>query len=180
MKYLKLISLLCIAIIGSLLTSCEETAAVDEYANWEERNIAYIDSIAKVAEENNDGKWMKILSFKLNETDKNGNIVEWNNEDYIYCHIETKGVGTQHPIFTDSVAVNYRGRLIPYPTGKVFDQSYKGTLDPEVNKPRTFKVGGTLIGWSTALHHYRMEHSFAAHGYRRCMARIYTSQSCIR
>ena len=85
MKYLKLISLLCIATIGSLFASCEETAVVDEYANWKERNIAYIDSIAKVAEENADGKWLKILSFKLNETDKEGNTAEWDNEDYIYC-----------------------------------------------------------------------------------------------
>ena len=156
MKYLKLISLLCIATIGSLFASCEETAVVDEYANWKERNIAYIDSIAKVAEENADGKWLKILSFKLNETDKEGNTAEWDNEDYIYCHVESEGTGTRHPLFTDTVSVNYRGRLIPttsYPEGDVFDQSYKGALNPAINVPTQFNVGGVIVGWSTALQH---------------------------
>ena len=156
MKYLKLISLLCIATIGSLFASCEETAVVDEYANWKERNIAYIDSIAKVAEENADGKWLKILSFKLNETDKEGNTAEWDNEDYIYCHVESEGTGTRHPLFTDTVSVNYRGRLIPttsYPEGYVFDQSYMGALNPAINVPTQFNVGGVIVGWSTALQH---------------------------
>lgn len=156
MKYLKLISLLCIATIGSLFASCEETAVVDEYANWQERNIAFIDSVAKVAEENADGKWLKILSFNLNETDKEGNTVEWDNEDYIYCHVESEGTGTSHPLFTDTVSVNYRGRLIPttsYPKGYVFDQSYKGDLNPAINNPARFNVGGVIVGWSTALQH---------------------------
>lgn len=156
MKYLKLISLLLIVTIGSLLTSCEETAAVDEYANWEERNTAFIDSIAKVAEANADGKWLKILSFKLNDTNINGDIVEWDAEDYIYCHVESEGTGTRHPLFTDTVSVNYRGRLIPtasYPEGYVFDQSYKGVLNPAINVPTQFSVGGVVVGWSTALQH---------------------------
>ena len=156
MKYLKLISLLCIATIGLLFTSCEETAVVDEYANWQERNIAFIDSVAKVAEENADGKWLKLLSFKLNDTNINGDIVEWDAEDYIYCHVESEGTGTRHPLFTDTVSVNYRGRLIPtasYPEGYVFDQSYKGVLNPAINVPTQFSVGGVVVGWSTALQH---------------------------
>lgn len=154
MKYLKLISLLFIATIGCLFTSCEETAEVDEYANWQERNIEYIDSIAEICKENADGKWVRILSFKLNETDKEGNPIEWENEDYIYCHIESEGTGTQHPLFTDTVTVNYRGRLIPtasYPKGQVFDQSYKGEFNPNINVPAKFTVGGVIVGWSTAL-----------------------------
>ena len=154
MKYLKLISLICIATIGCLFTSCEETAEVDEYANWQERNIEFIDSIAKVAEENADGKWLKILSFKLEEEDMGGNVVEHDIDDYIYCHIEDEGTGTRHPLFTDTVSVNYRGRLIPTlsnPEGKVFDQSYKGTLNPATNTPTSFAVGGVIVGWSTAL-----------------------------
>ena len=143
--------------VGSLcLTSCEETAEIDEYANWKERNVEYIDSIANIAEANADGKWLKILSFKLNETDINGNPAEYDNDDYIYCHIEEYGTGSTHPLFTDTVLVNYRGRLIPtlsYPEGKVFDQSYKGELNPATNVPTKFSVGGVIVGWSTALQH---------------------------
>ena len=154
MKYLKLISLICIATIGCLFTSCEETAEVDEYANWQERNTEFIDSIAEVAKINADGKWLKILSFKLNEEDINGQPKEWDNDDYVYCYVENEGAGTRHPLFTDTVAVNYRGRLMPTlsnPEGKVFDQSYKGVLNPATNTPTSFAVGGVIVGWSTAL-----------------------------
>ena len=154
MKYIKLISLLFITTIGCLFASCEETAEVDEYANWQERNTEFIDSIAKVAEANADGKWLRVLSFKLNEKDMEGNIVEHDIDDYVYCHIESQGTGTEYPLFTDTVSVNYRGRLIPtlsYPEGKVFDQSYKGALNPAVNVPSRFNVNGVIIGWSSVL-----------------------------
>ena len=154
MKYIKLISLLFITTLGCLFASCEETAEVDEYANWQERNTEFIDSIAKVAKANADGKWVRVLSFKLNEKDMEGNIVEHDIDDYVYCHIETQGTGTEYPLFTDTVSVNYRGRLIPtlsYPEGKVFDQSYKGALNPAVNVPSRFNVNGVIIGWSSVL-----------------------------
>ncbi|MBQ2436329.1 MAG: FKBP-type peptidyl-prolyl cis-trans isomerase [Bacteroidaceae bacterium] len=147
--------LFCVA--GSLLfTSCEETAEVDEYANWKERNIAFIDSIAAMAEADADGEWMRILSFKLNNTDVNGNPADFDNEDYIYCQIIEKGMGAVSPKFTDTVQVNYRGRLIPtlsFPEGKVFDQSYKGAINPATAVPAKFSVGGVIVGWSTALQH---------------------------
>jgi FKBP-type peptidyl-prolyl cis-trans isomerase FklB len=147
--------LFCVA--GSLLfTSCEETAEVDEYANWKERNIAFIDSIAAMAEADADGEWMRILSFKLNNTDVNGNPADFDNEDYIYCQIIEKGTGAVSPKFTDTVQVNYRGRLIPtlsFPEGKVFDQSYKGAINPATAVPAKFSVGGVIVGWSTALQH---------------------------
>ena len=139
---------------GLCLTSCEETAEVDEFANWKARNTEFIDSIAAIAKANTDGKWMRILSFKLNDTDINGNPAEFDNEDYIYCQVIEKGTGSASPKFTDTVQVNYRGRLIPtlsYPEGKVFDQSYKGALNPATAVPSKFSVGGVIVGWSTAL-----------------------------
>ena len=142
--------------LGSLFVSCEETPEIDEYANWKERNVEFIDSIANVAKANTDGRWLKLLSFKLNETDINGNPAEYDNEDYIYCHVEEYGTGSVHPLFTDFVSVNYRGRLIPsisYPEGKIFDESYKGTLNPALNVPRNFSMGDLITGWSTALMH---------------------------
>lgn len=155
MKYIKLISLLFITTLGSLFASCEETAEVDEYANWEERNIEFIDSIAKVAQANADGNWMRVLSFKLTDKDMEGNVVEHDVDDYVYCHIKTRGTGTEHPLFTDTVSVNYRGRLIPtlsFPEGKIFDQSYKGAeINPDVNVPANFNVNGVVIGWSSVL-----------------------------
>ena len=156
MKQAKYFALMFAGMLGTLFTSCEETAEIDEYADWKARNIEFVDSIAKVAKANADGKWLRILSFKLNETNIDGDSVEYDNEDYIYCEVIEKGAGTASPNFTDTVQVNYRGRLIPtlsFPEGKVFDQSYKGTLNPATAVPTKFSVGGVIVGWSTALQH---------------------------
>ena len=94
---------------------------------------------------NGEGQWKIIRSYKLpslglNET---GKII-----DNVYCKIQKVGDGTESPIATDTVAVNYRGQLI---NGTVFDQSYQGELDPETATPRKFLVGAVIAGWSTAL-----------------------------
>ncbi len=68
--------------------------------------------------------------------------------DNVYCKIQKVGDGTESPIATDTVAVNYRGQFI---NGTVFDQSYQGELDPETATPRKFLVGAVIAGWSTAL-----------------------------
>ena len=154
MKYLKLISLLFVAMLGSLFVSCEETAEVDEYANWQERNEEFIAAIAQEAKNNADGKWERILAFNLNAVDTQGNPVEHGVDDYIYCHKVDEREGTENPKYTDFVSVNYRGRLIPtesQPKGMIFDESYKGTFNPAHNTPRHFFVNELIEGWSTAL-----------------------------
>ncbi len=154
MKYLKLISLLFVAMLGSLFVSCEETAEVDEYANWQERNEEFIVAIAQEAKTNADGKWERILAFNLNAVDAQGNPVEHGVDDYIYCHKVDEREGTENPKYTDFVSVNYRGRLIPtesQPKGMIFDESYKGTFNPAHNTPRHFFVNELIEGWSTAL-----------------------------
>lgn len=156
MSYIKLISLLLVSIFGCFFTSCEETAEVDEFSNWQTRNVEYIDDIAQLAEANADGKWMRILSFKLNEKDDDGNLAAYGNEDYIYCYVIEEGEGIVHPLYTDIVSVNYRGHLIPtdsYPNGMVFDESYKGTFNPALDIPKNFSVDDLVVGWSTALMH---------------------------
>lgn len=132
----------------SIVSCSESDGAEDPYANWEERNQRYIDSIATIAEANQGngvGQWKIIRSYKLpplglNETGK--------VNDNVYCKILKIGDGTESPIATDTVAVNYRGQLI---NGTVFDQSYQGELDPETATPRTFVAGEVVAGWSTAL-----------------------------
>ena len=154
MKYLKLVSFLFVCTLGSLFASCEETAEVNEYADWQERNEAFVDSIANVAIANVDGKWMRILSFKLDSIDAKGNLIEHEVDDYVYCYVESDSVGETSPSYTDFVSVNYRGRLIPTDSqyqGEIFDESYKGTFNPEYNVPRHFLVDELIVGWSTAL-----------------------------
>ena len=65
-----------------------------------------------------------------------------------------EGTGSGCPMFSDSVMVNYQGRLMPsasYPSGYVFDGNYTGDYNPATVKPVTFYVGGLVDGFTTAL-----------------------------
>lgn len=120
------------------IVSCGETeGAVDPYFNWEERNKVYIDSIATVAKANQGeevGQWKIIHTYKFNPplNDLNPDV-----NDYVYCKILEKGTGTIKPLFTDTVGVHYRGKLIPLYDGSkvVFDQSYQGELNVDIAVP---------------------------------------------
>lgn len=137
----------------SIVSCSESDGGEDPYANWEERNQRYIDSISVVAEANQGnevGQWKIIRSYKLpplglNET---GNV-----NDNVYCKIQWKGDGTESPISTDSVDVHYRGQFIPLNNGKevIFDQSYQGELDLLTSRTTGFWVNGVVTGWTTAL-----------------------------
>lgn len=124
--------------VSLAVTSCEETdGVVDPYFNWEERNQLYIDSIAKVARANlgeEVGQWKMIHTYKFNPpiNDLNPDV-----NDYVYCRILEKGTGMVRPLFTDTVGIHYRGKLIPLYDGSevVFDQSYGGDLNLDVAIP---------------------------------------------
>ena len=148
--------MLCIMLgLAAVLASCDETAEVGEYDNWQERNEAYTDSLAKSAvngltpEDAATGQIFRILAYNLDPE------VEWESGDYVYCRKLTESSDTVCPMFTDSIRMNYRGRLIPsasYPEGYVFDQSFKtAELDPSINVPKSFKLSGLVTGMATAL-----------------------------
>lgn len=136
-------------VASSALVSCSETDGVeDPYANWEERNQKYIDSIAvvaKAAQGTEPGQWKIIRSYKLPPLNlgQEGDV-----NDYVYCKILKAGDGVT-PLFTDTVGVNYRGEMI---NGTVFDQSYTGELKPGLAIPAKFALNSNLItGWPTVL-----------------------------
>lgn len=143
-----MLSLLAALLLG--FAACDETEEIQEFGNWQARNVQYIDSIADVARTNADGTWKVFLATGLDETK------EWGNEYYVYCNVLQTGNGTVHPAYTDTVLVNYKGRLIPslsYPQGYVFDYSYDGELDPTFDVPVKFSLAGTVQGFSTAVQH---------------------------
>lgn len=142
----------CLFALPMTIASCEETdGELDPYANWEERNQAYIDSIAAVAQAN-PNEWKMIHSYKFQPVDFGSFGSSLNVNDYVYCKILQSGEGAT-PMFTDSVAVNYKGQLIPLNNGKtiVFDKSYQGELNPSVAKPAVFHTGSVVVGWTSAL-----------------------------
>lgn len=141
-----LFSLTLSVLIG--LTSCEELSEAGEFDNWQERNVQFVDSIAAVARANVYDDWKVFLVEGL-DTAK-----VWDNGYYVYCQVIEEGNGTAHPLFTDSVLVNYSGRLIPsatYPDGYKFDSSYSGEFNPSFNVPVGMPLSGTVPGFYTAV-----------------------------
>ena len=147
MKILKIYSLfLFVALFG--LVACDETEEAGEYANWSARNSAFVDSIASVARADESGEWMTYLAYGMNDS------LQWDNQYYVYCKVLRSGDGVESPSFSDTVLVNYRGRLIPsktYPDGAIFDESYLGQLDPAVNVPQKLNLPGCVRGWTTSM-----------------------------
>lgn len=149
MKSIKILFTLTLSVLFGL-TSCEETTDVGEFDNWQSRNTQFIDSIAGVARANTYGDWKVILADGLDP------MKQWGNDCYVYCQVIEEGSGTEHPLFTDSVVVNYSGRLMPsatYPDGFLFDSSYSGDFNPSFNVPVGMPLSGTVPGFYTAVQH---------------------------
>lgn len=148
-----------VACLGLVLMACSETKEVGEFEDrWEERNYAFVDSIAQVARANKGdevGQWHVLKTYKRNEDTGLGS--NYNNQEYVYAQVLEVGQLEMSPVFTDSVKVHYRGRLIPtpqHPQGKVFDECYYGELNATTREwaPTTkFLCSGVITGWTTAL-----------------------------
>ena len=153
MRRFSLLFLPLIAIATLLNMSCSESEEVGEYDNWQERNEAFLDSVARLAKANADGRWLKLRSYTLgNELGDDGP-----NIYYVYAQRLEDGTGTLCPVFNDSVRVHYTGRIIPtstYPLGYTFDKSFSGeALNASTDVPTLLGVGGTVTGFATALMH---------------------------
>lgn len=151
------------------LASCsEDDNTVDEYANWQQRNEqAFSDTLAYAKSQiaAGDTSWKVIRQWSLdNQTpnkDVNGNEAQLTYKDYdnIVVHVLEEGKGSGCPMYTDSVKVSYRGRLLEtdsYPDGYVFDKTFEGTYDKATAQLVTFAVNGfdsgnAVAGFATAL-----------------------------
>lgn len=155
------------------MSCAEDTNCGSPYANWGDRNVRYLDSIADVAraneipELNEVGKWVIKRNYKISNGSSlnpglGGSSVGSNPfetppsvNDSVYMKVLEVGEGSNRisPLYTDTVSVYYRGKLI---NGTVFDQNYTGDLDTEVHVPTHFalqanQTDGLIVGWITAL-----------------------------
>ena len=154
MKSVGLRMLLCAALLishCSFLISCSESddEEANEFTNWQARNEAYFatleDSLSRGG-----SVWKKIKTFTKDEQTVTANT------DYIYVKVLEQGTGTTSPIYTDSVRVSYRGRLIPtvsYPQGYVFDETYVGSYSLSTTGVLDNQLSGLCDGFATALQH---------------------------
>lgn len=159
------------------MSCAEDTAVEDPYANWNDRNVRYLDSIADVAraneipELNEVEKWVIKRNYKISNGSSlnpglGGSSVSSNPfetppsvNDSVYMKVLEVGEGSNRisPLYTDTVSVYYRGELI---NGTVFDQNYSGDLDTEVHVPTHFalqadQTDGLIVGWITALQYMK-------------------------
>lgn len=165
------------------MSCAEDTTVEDPYANWEDRNVRYLDSIADVAraneipELNEVGKWVIKCNYKISNGSSlnpglGGSSVSTNPfetppsvNDSVYMKVLEVGKGSNRisPLYTDTVSVYYRGTLIDEKT--VFDQNYIGDLNTEVHVPTHFALqakqsdgvfgDGLIVGWITALQYMK-------------------------
>ena len=156
---MKSITGICLTLIVSTLclSSCKETEELDDRHDWKERNLSYIDDLAARCNNNLSAQdaglnsIFRLSSYRLNPA------TEKKNTEWIYCQTLSEGDGTESPLYTDSVRINYRLRLMPtdnFPNGQILDQSYTTRdLEPDVNIPSSFVVSGLVDGVITALLH---------------------------
>ncbi len=137
------------------LASCSEADEEDqEWANWQSRNEAYFESqyqthTAQTPTSFILPSWGQAASLEL------ADIAHTN---CILVDVLQSGEGTKYPYYTDSVMVNYVGRLMPsasFPLGYEFDRSYLTSYDPDVDVPASFSVNGIVEGFATALQRMR-------------------------
>lgn len=130
----------------SLVSCSEENSEEGEFDNWKERNDGVTD---RWATRSNSDWYRKIVTYtKAAET---SGLV---SSDYIYVEELERGNGTESPIYTDTVRVAYRGRLIPsksYEDGYVFDQTYLNDFDWKTTSVTDIVVSGVVTGFGTAL-----------------------------
>ena len=123
-----LLWLLAILLLPVAVTSCSESDSNDEeFANWQSRNDTYFDNVYSTRQAT----------------------------DCIVVRVVKEGTGSGCPLYTDSVLVDYQGKLIPstsYPAGFVFDQSWYGDdYAEESARPSHLIVSGVVDGFATAL-----------------------------
>lgn len=138
-----------VLLLATAITSCsEDDNTIEEFPNWQEANIAYFNDVYAKATVNADGSWKKIKTWSKEDT------IQGVPADYIVVKVLEEGTGSGCPMYTDSVRVHYRGRIIPstsYADGFVFDQSYTGDFNPQTCTPTKFVVNGLIDGFATAL-----------------------------
>lgn len=155
-------------------TACSETDAEEdtEYLNWQERNTTYFKNVlrtaaASVAEAKATygDDWESHCDWRVYRNYSISESVSATYADSIAVRVLHQGTGSGCPYYTDSVRVNFLGRLIPNElstdqtsrtTGKVF--TYTGSsadsvnvFSPEYCTPSTRLVSNNIEGFTTAL-----------------------------
>jgi len=154
---------------GGLLTACSENLDDDddvEFADWQTRNDAYFAermaearaAIATAKAQYGDA-WEDHCDYRIYRNYSIGDAYAATSADSIVVLIEERGTGSGCPMYTDSVGLNYIGRLMPsdsYSEGKIFDHSGYTVYESDIFNaatahPTSMLVSNTVSGMTTAL-----------------------------
>lgn len=140
----------CLVLLAALaLQACSDDE--EDTPSWKETNANYFNELYSSARQrisSGDTQWKVIKSYVKDQSSQGI------PSDYIVVHVIEEGSGTKVPLTTDTVRVDYQGRLIPTATnteGEVFDQSWSGEYDLITNMPAKFAVNAVVDGFATAL-----------------------------
>ncbi len=149
MGKLNVLVLLALILAPAWMASCSENEDyVEEFVDWQDRNESYFLDVYQRALSDATGTWKVIRCYAFEDS------LDLPYYDNIVVEVLEEGTGSGCPLYTDSVLVNYRGRLLPstsYPEGYVFDESYEGDYNPLTATPAQFYVGDLIDGFTTAL-----------------------------
>ncbi len=145
-----------------LFASCEEVQEASKYDNWQSRNEAFIDSIARETGGliiDSEEKAAAVEVGRLFAIATTAGTMS--GDQYVYCKKITANPDGRRPLYTESVSAYYYGTLI---TGDRFDGNFtgysaldQGTLNAtdkaptEFDAPSEFSVSGVIAGWTAAL-----------------------------
>lgn len=145
-----------------LFASCEEVQEASKYDNWQARNEAFIDSIARETGGliiDSEEKAAAVEVGRLFAIATTAGTMS--GDQYVYCKKITANPEGRRPLYTETVSAYYYGTLI---TGDKFDGNFtgysavdQGTLNAtdkaptEFDAPSEFSVSGVIAGWTAAL-----------------------------
>ena len=162
MRRIRKILCFLLPLAALLLASCEEVQEASKYDNWQARNEAFIDSIARETGGliiDSEEKAAAVEVGRLFAIATTAGTMS--GDQYVYCKKITANPDGRRPLYTESVSAYYYGTLI---TGDRFDGNFtgysaldQGTLNAtdkaptEFDAPSKFSVSGVISGWTAAL-----------------------------
>lgn len=164
-----------VALVCSMLplASCEDNAGKEDNAeftaNWRTRNEQYfLERMNEAKDSVNAAKaaygddWKGHTTWRIERSWAKVEAPAITTTDSICYRIVNEGKGSKaQPLYTDSVRVNYIGRLIPtasYADGRIFDHSglyddEGSVFSPDFSIPTKFAVSNLIEGYTTLLLH---------------------------
>lgn len=162
MRRIRKILCFLLPLAALLFASCEEVQEASKYDNWQARNEAFIDSIARETGGliiDSEEKAAAVEVGRLFAIATTAGTMS--GDQYVYCKKITANPEGRRPLYTETVSAYYYGTLI---TGDKFDGNFTGysavdrqELNAEDKKPTEFDapaefaVSGMITGWTAAL-----------------------------